>query len=636
MKIVKIIFGFVNLLIINCRGDGLSSENSPNDLNDNQVLEGTDSGLEFVPPRGVYESPFDLTVTHDTSSEILYTLDGSDPRTSTSVLTASLPLVIRIDPADTEHRYRAPGVIVRAVAGGADSPNIAVVTHTYLFINKVVSLSPDGESPGGDWPQPVQGGGRTGIQRIDYGMDPDITDSPEYGDLIENSLRSIPSFSLVTELSNLFDSQTGIYVNASEREDEWERFGSMEILYADDRPPVQANTGIRIRGGYSRRPENPKHGFRLFFRSTWGTAKLRYALFESEGVTEFDKIDLRTAQNYAWSAEATDSNVSTMTRDVFSRDLQREIGRPYTRSRYYHLYINGVYWGLFQTQERAEARYAASYFGGNSDDYDVIKVDTSADYTIEATDGNLDAWREVWQLCTQGFSDNSTYYTLEGKDSAGIRDASMPVLVDVDNLIDYMLVIFYTGNYDGPVSKFFSNQNPNNFYAIRSRLNAERGFVFFAHDNEHTLMADRVSITTGVNENRVSIGQSGGATDDNGRTSSAYVMNVTNFNKFHPQWLHHRLTSNALYRERFATRARVILSNGGDLSSSKTIPLFQSRADEIDLATIAESARWGDAHTTRPRTRNDDWLPAVERAKTGFIGQRTEILISQLQAADLY
>ena len=75
-----------------------------------------------------------------------------------------------------------------------------------------------------------------------------------------------------------------------------------------------------------------------------------------------------------------------MTREVFSRDSQGDMSQPYTRSRYYHLYLNGMYWGLFQTQERAEARFAAEYLGGNDEDYDVVKVNTEDwNYRIEAT-----------------------------------------------------------------------------------------------------------------------------------------------------------------------------------------------------------------------------------------------------------
>ncbi|NIN35705.1 MAG: hypothetical protein GTO60_11715, partial [Gammaproteobacteria bacterium] len=61
------------------------------------------------------------------------------------------------------------------------------------------------------------------------------------------------------------------------------------------------------------------------------------------------------------------SSQNTLIRDVFSRDVQRDMGQPYTRSRYYHLYINGHYWGIYQTQERADADFAESYLGADSE-----------------------------------------------------------------------------------------------------------------------------------------------------------------------------------------------------------------------------------------------------------------------------
>ena len=55
---------------------------------------------------------------------------------------------------------------------------------------------------------------------------------------------------------------------------------------------------------------------------------------------EFDSVDLRTAQNYAWSNDTfNDQTRNTFLRDVFSRDLQREQGRPYTRSRYRNNFV---------------------------------------------------------------------------------------------------------------------------------------------------------------------------------------------------------------------------------------------------------------------------------------------------------
>ena len=71
---------------------------------------------------------------------------------------------------------------------------------------------------------------------------------------------------------------------------------------------------------------------------------------------DFDKIDLRTAQKYAWRNNTAHNDLhNSFIRDVFHRNSQRDVGQAYTRSCYYHLYLNGQYWGLYQTQERSES-----------------------------------------------------------------------------------------------------------------------------------------------------------------------------------------------------------------------------------------------------------------------------------------
>lgn len=607
--------------------------------------EGTDSGLLFSVPRGVYAEPFDVTISHPTSTQILYTLDSSDPRTSATALIAELPLTLHVDPADTTNRYRAPGFVVRATADGTAALPDQVTTHTYLFLNRVVELSPDGEAPGPQWPDPtvpdLRGGwgGDDEPQMIDYGMDPDVTGSAEYSDQIQAALESIPSVSLVTELSNLFDSNTGIYVNAVQEGPDWERFGSFELLYPDNRTSCQGNAGIRIRGGYSRMGSNPKHAFRLFYSGDYGTPKLRFPLFGSEGEASFDKLDLRTSQNYSWAFEGDQFGENLMVRDVFSRDLQRVLGRPYTRSRAYHLFLDGVYWGLFQSEERPEAAFAASYLGGARADWDTVKSEKEEDSAyMTATDGTTDSWLAVWELVQQGFpDDNVNYYRLEGKGSDGVRDPNLPVLVDVDNLIDFMLVTFYTANFDGPVTKFYENQVPNNIILLDSRVDLDRGFVFIAHDSEHTLFPNPIRVGDGLAENRANIGYPGCATDGNHRVNEAYRMDVTSFESFQPQWLHHRLVPNLEYMLRFQARAQAVFGAGGPMTPEVAIPLLQARADEIDLAIIAESARWGDAkRADNPRTKNVDWLPALERARDEFLGERAPLVIEQLRTIGIH
>lgn len=578
---------------------------------------------DFSVKRGFYENSFDVVVAAQTANaSIKYTLDGSEPRTSSTAILQNSPATIRIDPESTAgQRGKTPGVILRACAVASGYAPSATMTHTYLFLNKVGALSPDNAKPGPGWPNPTTA---ANPQAINYGMDPDVLNDPRYKDLIDGALLAIPAISISTDLKHLFAADSGIYMNAMSDGREWERPTSLELLNPNGTEGFQINAGIRIRGGWSRHGDNPKHAFRFFFRSEYGKGKLEFPLFENEGVNKFDKVDLRTSQNYSWSYPGHMGEYNTMNRDVFSRDLQREMGRPYTRSRYYHLYINGVYWGLYQTQERSEARYAASYFGGSEEDYDAVKPGDN--YVMEATDGNLDAYREVWNFCSAGFLANANYFKLQGLNADGTRNPAYKVLVDIDNLIDFMLVIFYAGNFDSPTSKFGQNKSPNNFYCIYNRT-AQEGFKFFAHDAEHTLRTTAgEGPGVGLYENRVNIGN----------LNDSYKMTVADFSRFHPQWLHFKLSENAEYRIRFADHVYKHFFNQGCMTPPKATALFLSRAKEIEMAIIAESARWGDTYRHPPRTKNDDWQRAIDDMVQNYFPYRTAIVLGQLMQANLY
>jgi len=561
--------------------------------------------------RGFYSEPFNVEISSPVAEALIsYTLDGSDPRTSATAFTANTPVSVSINPESTDGRGgKTPAVVLRAYVHKEGYSSSQVMTQTYIFIESVKHQS----APGGKWPA-----GSVNGQRIDYEVDPDVVNDTRYKDLIDDALLAIPTFCIATEIENLFDPATGIYVNAMQHGIEWERPASVELIYPDGTEGFQINAGLRIRGGWSRHDDCPKHAFRLFFRTEYGAGKLRYPLFGDEGVDTFDKIDLRTSQNYSWSYKSDEGKYNTMNRDVFSRDIQREMGIPYTRSRYYHLYLNGCYWGLFQTQERSEASYAEEYFGGDRDNYDVIKVDITNNNNIEATDGNLDAWREVWNMCQQGFDNDENYFKLLGCNLDGTKNPEYKNLVDINNLIDYMLIIFYAGNFDSPVSAFGSNASPNNFFIIYNREGNE-GFKFFIQDAEHTLLTDPVGPGHGLEENRVSLS-----------------LNVASFEKFHPQWLHYKLTSNANYRLHFADHVNQRFFVDGILAPAACTRRFQERADEIETAIIAESARWGDANVNPPRTKDDDWIPAIDNIINNYFPYRTDIVLAQLQQAGLF
>jgi len=610
-----------NTIAVQCFNVSLSSSDFYFDMGINSVSSTPELidtiGVDFNVPSGFYSSPFNLTLTSpDATAQVIYTLDGSNPQTSATSYKGGSTITFSIDPASTTGRAKTPAVVVRSCITKAGYNPSKPKSQTYIFNESVKHQS----YPGGAWPNSSVNG-----QILYYNMDSIVTKDSRYKDKIGDALLAIPTISIVTDMANLFDPASGIYVNASGHGLDWEKECSAELINPDGSAGFNIEAGLRIRGGWSRHPEFPKHAFRLFFRSEYGKSKLDFPLFGDEGVSEFDKIDLRCEQNYAWSQG--DSR-NTCVRDVFSRDTQRDMGQPYTRSRYYHLYLNGMYWGLYQTEERAEANFGSEYLNGNKDNYDAIKVSTDNwTYQIEATDGSLDSWQNLWNKCSSGFADNASYYNLSGKDSTG-KPNGTEIKVNIDNLIDYMLVVFYTGNFDSPTSSFGSNKGCNNFCALDDTSNKSDGFTFYVHDAEHCLFSEAGSPGIGLNEDRVNIGT----------RTDGMKMEAGSFDVFHPQWLHYKLSANAEYRMRFADRAYRLLTGQGALTPSAVRSRLDKRVAEIETAIIAESARWGGTAPWSgvPYTKDDNWLPEINKIRNDYFPYRTNIVINQLKTANLY
>lgn len=535
-------------------------------------------------PRGYRTSPFTASLTcSDTNAEIRYTLDGSVPGTNSTLYTR---------PVNITH--------TTTLRAGVVDPNTIrqnVATVTWIFLEDVLR---QGSTPPAGWP----GNWQVNNHLMEYGMRQEIVTGDPIR-LRNGMTNAIPSLSLVTDLGNLFSAQRGIYVNPGNDGIAWERPVSVELIdpVHGKSSEFQIDAGLRIRGAYSRSSSNPKHSFRLFFRSDYGEGKLRFPLFGDEGASEFDKVDLRTSQNYSWAFENSPSD--TFVRETFSRDSQRDMGMPYTRSRYYHLYINGQYWGLFQTQERGDADFAATYLGGTNGDWDCIKT-SQPGYTTTASDGTFDAFYALYDIAVnQGFSGaySNNYFRVKGLNPDGSRNPAYPVYLDEDNLIDYMLIALYTGDPDSPVSIW--GGMPNNMFADFNRVVPD-GFKWLRHDAEHSLGAHGdYPVTCDTT------------------TAGANLNSLYNFN---PAILHQRLCENPAYRLRFADLVQKHLYGDGALTPVKAQQRFRSRMDEIDLAIIGESARWG-----RGKTRDETWLPACNYVVDTYLSQRRDIIVGHFR-----
>ena len=527
----------------------------------------------FSTPHGFYDAPFSLTLETPTSgASIRFTTDGTEPTESRgTVYTAPIQV--------------AKTSVIRAAAFAAGSQPSPVATRTYLFVDDIVEQSLNGKAPP-DWPK------KWGMHRVDYGVDPRITKRGPYATTIRDDLRTIPSLSIVMDLEELFDSTTGIYANPQEKGREWERPMSLELIEPLGTGGFQVNAGLRIRGGASRDSANPKHSFRVLFRKEYGAAELKYPLFGQEGARSTARFDIRCEQLVAWHYFV--DREADFIRDIFGRDTQGALGQPFKRGDFQHLYINGQYWGLYQTDERVTGHWGAEYFGGDEEDYDVVKFDAESGYGTGFTDGTLGAWRRLYDVGVKGFADNVDYWKVQGLNPDGSRNRDFERLLDVDNLIDYMLAGIFIAADDSPPAFGTSN----NWYGMRSRKD-DFGFRFFAHDWEIS-MRDHM-------EDRVGPHPDEGPFDE--------FQGPESVNPWH-YW--QALRVNPEFRLRVADHVQRHFFEGGPLTVEAAKARWQRRMDEIDRAIVGESARWGDARREGIQT----WKGAEEFAAAWRGGQQ--------------
>lgn len=511
----------------------------------------------FSKAHGFFQDPITIEISSKTpGARIYYTTNGSAPEEGKGTLYGG-PLQIR---STTVLR-------ARALAQGL-SPS-ETVTASYVFLQDVLKQTGTGF--------PTHWGVNQGkAVPADYEMDPEITSHPDYRGNMLAALQALPTVFVTMEVDDLFGTQRGIYAHPKESGVEWERPASLELVYPQGEKGFQVECGIRMQGGWNRRPEeSPKHSFRVVFKKKYGPGKLKFPLFGAAG--EFDTLILRGGCNNTWLHwSGEERKRGDFIRDQWMRDSFREMGHPSARGLFVHLYLNGLYWGLYNLCERPSAPFVAEHFGGKAEDYDV----RNGNHILE---GDGEAWTRIMTLVNAGVKGSKAF-------------AAVSEMVDMTNLVDYLILNFYGANADW--------DHASNWYAARRRSPAGK-FVFFVWDGERTL--------EGVNDNTM-------AFDDDQS----------------PPRLFHRLKENAEFRRLFSDRARLHLNEEGALGPAKAAARYRKWAEKLDLAIIAESARWGDyrrdmhSYKIGPYelyTRNQHWRPEVERLLHRYFPERTSIVL---------
>jgi hypothetical protein len=542
---------------------GYFAEPTPATENSTRTFSGfVEEAVAADMPRGFYDALFAVRLsTADPTLSIRYTTDGSPPTDRTGMV-YSAPISITTT------------TILRAAAFRPGETPRKITTVTYLFLDDVINQL---ASPSG-YPSIWQPG-----INADYAMTPSV--APDE-DIIE-ALMALPTVSVAMPIDDLFNNSTdpgigGIYANSTiARGFPWERACSAEFFGFPHGQELQADCGMRVFGNASRWTSRPKHNLRLVFRSAYGPSELDFPVFGNDAWP--DKVNsylLRGQNGDSWFHPTQSSrNEALYIRDQLARSLQLAMDRPANFQEHVHLYLNGIYWGLYHTLDRNEDNSMAQRFGGAEEDWDVIK--SSRTNGMEAIDGDLTAWNAMLAQAEAGLAGDTEYTAIQQH-------------IDLDNLIDYLLVNFYNGNTDW---------DDNNFQAARKKTGGDRWRIF-VWDSERTFR---------------------GSGDNN--TTKNFANRTTR--------LHKKLRDNAEYRLRFADRIHRHFFNNGVLTPSGVASELDKWIATLELPLIAESARWGDAQQGNPvgMTR---WQTEIDFQKNTYLPGRSTTVLNQFRSQSLY
>jgi hypothetical protein len=525
--------------------------------------------VRFDTAAGFYSSAFNLGLSAPApDAAIYYTTNGAVPGPGAGI------------------RYHGPipiagTAVVRAAAFGRDTALTEVATRTYLFLPDILRQTGRGlpESWGAAASSPIP---------AHYGFSPSLAGSAASRQAIIDGLRSIPSLSITTAPENLFSPETGIYMRPTERGAAWERPVSAELLCPDGGAGFSIECGLRIHGGASRRPEeSPKHSFRLLFKPRYGAAKLRFPLFGPDGPAEFEGLVLRAGNNDSWLHPDGQARLrACYLRDEWMRASLRAMGYPCARGSFVHLYLNGLYWGLYNLCEQpADAAFAPALQNGRTSDFDARKA-----ARIQA--GDSAAWDRMLDLANAGLDDPRRY------------DALCECL-DLHEFADYLILNLYAGNSDW--------DRWANWYAARPRVPGGK-FTFSVWDAE------------------CSLGELDTCTLDQDDDQS-------------PLRLFQKLRENARFRVLFAGRVQRLLLNDGPLAPGPASRRFADLAKSVEKAIAPEAARWGGyrlevhPYKTGPfktYSVKDNWDPEIHRLLTDYFPRRPGIVLGQFRDRGLF
>ncbi len=360
-KISIIIINLVLLLIVGLylyKYDYLNYSIVDKETANNYIVDAPD----FSVTSGFYNEEFYIDIHCSEKLQVYYTLDSSEPTISSNRYSG--PILIKDATLEKNNYSMRTDVSAGFYSSLIDSyktldPNPNYVAPDYL-VDKCTILR--------------------AIAVDSIGNTSKITTGVYFVGNYDYNCRVI---SIVTDPSNLFDYNTGIYVtgyyfdkymqnntinqnwrfwdaNYRQRGKEWER-ACETFIFENKELLVSQELGIRIQGNVSR--GTIPRSLNLFARKKYGSDYFKYQIFEDNYYPS--KITLSCGGN----------KVITKINDKLMSDLTSEMNYATARYEPCVLFLDGEYWGFYWIAESFTSDFFSLHYNVNPDNVLMIKND---------------------------------------------------------------------------------------------------------------------------------------------------------------------------------------------------------------------------------------------------------------------
>jgi len=242
---------------------------------------------------------------------------------------------------------------------------------------------------------------------------------------------TLPVFSIVTDPDNLWDENTGIYVEGANYVwgwgngnfwQDWEKPCYVEFWEDNRKKKISQGAGLKITGALTRTAS--QKSLRIIAKSDYGKSKFSYRFFKDKDISSFNDIVLRSSGNDWGRTMFADGMMATIVSDQM--DIDYDAFRPAI------LFLNGEYWGIHNIREKVGDNYIEENHGVDKDNIDFLAQ------VSDVREGDRLAYAELLSfVLSNDMTKESNYGYVKSK-------------IDIQEYCNYYVTQIFYANHDWP------------------------------------------------------------------------------------------------------------------------------------------------------------------------------------------